>query len=118
MARKTAKQMREEEEQLLASLSKSENKPNTEEAEPALFSNIENAKKMKNASYEEIKDYYQKNGIGKQGTFYLSAPLMKLFRTKVTAEDTKIAEVIRALLIEHYFTEDELRKIFDDETKI
>ena len=79
MSRKTAKQMREEEEQLLASLSKSENKPNTEEAEPALFSNIENAKKMKNASYEEIKDYYQKNGIGKQGTFYLSAPLMKLF---------------------------------------
>ncbi|MCU5754565.1 hypothetical protein OBG91_15330 [Lactococcus lactis] len=73
---------------------------------------------MKNASYEEIKDYYQKNGIGKQGTFYLSAPLMKLFRTKVTAEDTKIAEVIRDLLIEHYFTEDELRKIFDDETKI
>lgn len=118
MSRKTAKQMREEEEQLLASLSKSENKPNTEEAEPALFSNIENAKKMKNASYEEIKDYYQKNGIGKQGTFYLSAPLMKLFRTKVTAEDTKIAEVIRDLLIEHYFTEDELRKIFDDEKKI
>ena len=41
MARKTAKQMREEEEQLLASLSKSENKPNTEEAEPALFSKCE-----------------------------------------------------------------------------
>lgn len=118
MARKTAKQMREEEEQLLASLSKSENKSNTEEAEPALFSNIENAKKMKNASYEEIKDYYQKNGIGKQGTFYLSAPLMKLFRTKVTAEDTKIAEVIRELLIEHYFTEEELRAVFEAEEKI
>jgi hypothetical protein len=118
MARKTAKQMREEEEQLLASLSKSENTPNVEDSEPALFSNIENAKKMKNASYDEIKEYYQKNGIGKQGTFYLSAPLMKLFRTKVTAEDTKIAEVIRALLIEHYFTEDELRKIFENDTKL
>lgn len=118
MARKTAKQMREEEEQLLASLSKSENKSNTEETEPALFSNIENAKKMKNASYKEIKDYYQKNGIGKQGTFYLSAPLMKLFRTKVTAEDTKIAEVIRELLIEHYFTEEELRAVFEAEEKI
>lgn len=37
---------------------------------------------------------------------------MKLFRTKVTIEDTKIAEVIRGLLIEHYFTEEELRGIF------
>ncbi|MFK4898944.1 hypothetical protein [Lactococcus petauri] len=39
---------------------------------------------------------------------------MKIFRAKVTMEDTKIAEAIRSLLIEHYFTEEELRKIFEN----
>lgn len=111
MARKSAKEMREEEERMLKELG---NKEEKKVPEAALFQNIEEAKQKKNASYDEIKDYFQENGIGKQGTFYLSPELMKLFRTKVTMEDTKIAEVIRSLLIEHYFTEDELRGIFEN----
>lgn len=111
MARKSAKEMREEEERMLKELG---NKQEKKVPEAALFQNIEEVKHKKNASYDEIKDYFQEKGIGKQGTFYLSPELMKLFRTKVTIEDTKIAEVIRGLLIEHYFTEEELRGIFEN----
>ncbi len=37
---------------------------------------------------------------------------MKLFRKKTFEEGISIAEVVRKLLVQDYFTEDELREIY------
>lgn len=112
MVRKTAKQIREEEKQALELLTKKK-QIHSKKQEKALFENIENIKKKKDASLPEIKDYFEEYAIGKQGSFYLNEPLMKLLRTKVVADGKSIAEVVRHLLIEHYFTEEELRIIYN-----
>jgi hypothetical protein len=48
----------------------------------------------------------------KQGSFYLNADLMKLLRTKSVQDDLSIAEVVRKLLLKHYFTEEELKELY------
>ncbi|HFK2747259.1 TPA: hypothetical protein ACGX4U_002710 [Enterococcus faecalis] len=112
MARKTAKQIREEEQKALERL-KQKAEPSLKEQDKALFENIETIKKKKDAELPEIKAYFEEYAIGKQGSFYLNEPLMKLLRTKVVADEKSIAEVVRYLLIEYYFTEEELRKIYN-----
>ncbi|PCR98743.1 hypothetical protein [Lactococcus fujiensis] len=112
MARKTLKQIEEDEKKMLNDLSKNktDNIDTTEKRE--LFKNIENKVQKKNTSYDEIKKHFEKTGIGKQGSFYLNEDLMKLFRKKTFEEGISIAEVVRKLLVQDYFTEDELREIY------
>lgn len=115
MARKTPKELREEEERLLKEIEEKNKhtKPSEEVKANAIFSTMENAKERKQASFEEIKAYFEENAIGKQGSFYLNDPLMKLLRQKVVADETSIAVLVRKLLIEHYFTEEELKNIYN-----
>ena len=108
MARKTIKQMREEEEEIISQVSKKTEIESNDQK--ALFKNIE--KNKKNATKEEVIEYFQKNAIGKQGSFYLNADLMKLLRTKSVQDDLSIAEVVRKLLLKHYFTEEELKELY------
>ena len=37
---------------------------------------------------------------------------MKLLRTKSVQDDLSIAEVVRKLLLNHYFTEEELKELY------
>ena len=110
MARKTIKQMREEEEEIISQVSKKTEIESNDQK--ALFKNIEIEKNKKNATNEEVIEYFQKNAIGKQGSFYLNADLMKLLRTKSVQDDLSIAEVVRKLLLKHYFTEEELKELY------
>lgn len=112
MVRKTAKQIREEEELMLKSLRVNIDENATKEKSNELFKNIENQKTKTNATSSEIISFFQKNAIGKQGSFYLNKDLMKLLRTKSVQEGNTIAEVVRGLLLEHYFTKDELREVY------
>ena len=58
MARKTIKQMREEEEEIISQVSKkTEIESNNQKA---LFKNIEIEKNKKNATNEEVIEYFQK----------------------------------------------------------
>ena len=67
MARKTIKQMREEEEEIISQVSKkTEIESNNQKA---LFKNIEIEKNKKNATKEEVIEYFQKNAIGKKEVF-------------------------------------------------
>lgn len=109
MARKTIKQMREEEEEIISQVSKKTEIESNDQK--ALFKNIEIEKNKKNAT-KEVIEYFQKNAIGKQGSFYLNADLMKLLRTKSVQDDLSIAEVVRKLLLKHYFTEEELKELY------
>lgn len=111
MARKTLKEIKKEEEKILEQLSKNNNNNAPQERE--LFKNIEIEVSKKNATYDEIKKHFENTGIGKQGSFYLSDDLMKLFRKKTFEDETSIAVVVRKLLVEHYFTESELRELYN-----
>ena len=108
--RKTITQRREEEEEIISQVSKKTEIESNDQK--ALFKNIEIEKNKKNATKEEVIEYFQKNAIGKQGSFYLNADLMKLLRTKSVQDDLSIAEVVRKLLLKHYFTEEELKELY------
>lgn len=123
--RVSAKERREEEERLIRELEekKKENEFNETENElenvqsSALFENIENQKKKEGKTFRQIKRYYKDAPATKQGSFYLDGEMMKLFRIKTFNEDTNIAAVIRELLIDNYFTEEELRKLYMDDPR-
>ena len=110
MARKTIKQMREEEEEIISQVSKKTEIESNDQK--ALFKNLEIEKNKRNATKKDVIEYFQKNAIGKQGSFYLNADLMKLLRTKSVQDDLSIAEVVRKLLLKHYFTEEELKELY------
>lgn len=114
MARKTLKEIKEEENKILKELSKN-NEIVPQERE--LFKNIESEVLKKKATYDEIKLHFENTGIGKQGSFYLSDDLMKLFRKKTFEDGTSIAVVVRKLLVENYFTESELRELYNTTTR-
>ncbi|KZU18129.1 hypothetical protein [Lactiplantibacillus plantarum] len=120
MVRKTPKELRAEEERMLKEInddatSKKDAKQGSNNN--GLFSAMEDAKQRKEASYDEIKKYFEENAYGKQGTFYLNDQLMMLLRQKVFFDQTSIASLIRKLLIENYFTEEELKKVYNSENQ-
>lgn len=67
MARKTIKQMREEEEEIISQVSKKTEIESNDQK--ALFKNIEIEKNKKNATKEEVIEYFQKTQLGNKEVF-------------------------------------------------
>lgn len=107
-----AKEAEEIEQQKAKAQEASNNRPTN-----ALFKTMEETKKRKTASIDEIKEYFLESKSTKQGTFYLEGNLLKALRAKTFLEETSMATVIKELLIEHYFTEDELREAYTKQFK-
>ncbi len=67
--------------------------------------------------FDDIRDYYERYNSGKQSTFYLPEELIRKFKAKTTEEGTSITDVVRLLLLEHYFNDKELKDAYQKRIK-
>lgn len=113
MARKSLKEIQEEEQKILNQKKANTSGKNSSKKKGGLFANIEKSVEKKNADIETIKEDLIKNATDTQSTYYLSKELLKILKVRSMEEDKSVAYIIREQLINNYFTEEELRKAYE-----
>lgn len=62
--------------------------------------------------FEDIRKYYEELSGGKQSTFYLPEELLQKLKSKVVEDETTITDLFKMLLLEHYFSDRELKDAY------
>lgn len=62
--------------------------------------------------FEDIRKYYEESSGGKQSTFYLPEELLQKLKSKVVEDETTITDLFKMLLLEHYFSDRELKDAY------